>query len=101
MRMPGFTAVTSIYTSAASYSSMLAGLLQGESTSVIPAQFDCTDFERCSACIPTGPSIFSPGRQFCRFFTCRPNLFGGCRCRERFKGFVPCDPSDDLVLKTG
>ena len=91
MTMPGFTAETSVYTSAASYRSMPAGL-QGEGTAIIPAQFACTDFEQCSACIPVGPSIFSRGRQFCRFFTCRPTFSGGCRCRERFKGFVSCLP---------
>ena len=60
----------------------------------------CFDYQQCSECIPSGPSIFSPGRQFCQFFICRPTFGGGCRCHVQFKGFVPCRLPDP-VLTTG
>ena len=99
MKMPGFTAEASIYASTACYRSIAAGL-QGDGTTIIPAQFNCTNFEKCSTCFPVGPSIFSPGRQFCQFFTCRPTPFGGCRCQIFHKGFRSCDPIGDLVATT-
>jgi hypothetical protein len=92
MNMPGFTADNSLYASAESYRSM-TGVRQGGGGAVIPAQADCLGFQQtCSACIPTGPSIFSPGRQFCQTFTCQRTISGGCRCRLLSKGFVRCQP---------
>ena len=98
INMPGFTAETSIYTSTVCYRSMPAGP-QGEGTPVIPAQFDCPGLQKeCTACLPLGPSIFSPGRQFCTIKTCRPTFRGGCRCQVFFKGFLPCQlPVPDKV----
>ena len=49
----------------------------------------CLNSHVCSACIPTGPSIFSPGRQFCTDSFCSPGLGGTCRCQV-FKGFQSC-----------
>jgi hypothetical protein len=49
----------------------------------------CLNSHSCSACIPTGPSIFSGGRQFCIDSICSPGFGGACRCQV-FKGFVPC-----------
>jgi hypothetical protein len=96
MKMPGFTAEGSAYTSTVCYRS-IPSRLEGAAAAIIPAQF-CEPFvESCGACIPTGPSIFSPGKQFCQIFTCTPTPFGGCRCRLTFKGFVPCDPFPDPV----
>lgn len=90
MTIPGFVAEASIYTSAARYRSMSAGL-QGEGAGVTPAEGACLPVtQTCSACIPSGPSIFSPGRQFCQIFTCQPTFGGGCRCRLFFKGFLAC-----------
>lgn len=95
INMPGFTAETSIYTSPVSYRSMPAGR-QGEGTAVIPAiggiHFPCFGSSNCGACIPSGPTIFSPGRQFCINTDCQPTIHGGCKCRVTFKGFVPCQP---------
>lgn len=90
--MPGFTAETSVYTSSVCYRSMPAGP-QGEGPAIIPAQFDCFGSHKCTPCIPLGPSIFSPGRQFCIDTSCQPTFGGGCRCHVLFKGFVPCRPS--------
>ncbi len=90
MTIPGFTAEASVYTSAVSYRSMPSGL-EVEGTAVTLAQGACVPISQtCSACIPSGPSIFSPGRQFCQIFSCRPTLGGGCRCSLVFKGFVAC-----------
>lgn len=61
----------------------------------------CFDHEECSACVPVGPSIFSPGRQFCQFFTCQPTSSGGCNCQVFHKGFRSCSPSGDLVATRG
>jgi hypothetical protein len=49
----------------------------------------CLNSSSCSACIPTGPSIFSPGRQFCIDSFCSPGFNGTCRCRV-YKGFRSC-----------
>jgi hypothetical protein len=49
----------------------------------------CLSSHQCSACVPTGPSIFSPGRQFCIDSICSPSFGGTCRCRV-FKGFQSC-----------
>jgi hypothetical protein len=49
----------------------------------------CLNSSQCSACIPTGPSIFSPGRQFCIDSFCSPSFGGACRCQV-FKGFRAC-----------
>lgn len=49
----------------------------------------CLSSSQCSACIPSGPSIFSPGRQFCIDSFCSPGFGGSCRCRV-FKGFRSC-----------
>lgn len=61
----------------------------------------CFDHEECSACVPVGPSIFSPGRQFCQFFTCQPTFSGGCNCQVFHKGFRSCSPFGDLVATRG
>ena len=90
-KLPGFTAESSVYVSRASYRSMLAGSA-GKSSAVIPAQGPCIGSHNCTPCVSSGPSIFSPGRQFCIFTDCRPTATGGCRCRVVFKGFVPCRP---------
>jgi hypothetical protein len=101
MIIPGFTAEASVYASAVSYRSMRVGL-QGEGTSVTLAQGACVPINQtCSACIPSGPSIFSPGRQFCQIFTCRPTLGGGCRCSLLFKGFLACRVDYGGVLTQG
>jgi hypothetical protein len=50
----------------------------------------CLDSLTCSACIPTGPSILGPGRQFCIYTSCSPTFGGGCRCQVVFKGFLSC-----------
>jgi len=93
MNMPGFTAETSLYTSAARYRSMPTGL-QSEGTTIVPAQAFCEPLStECGPCIPSGPSIFSRGRQFCTYKSCRPTFSGGCRCRLVFKGFLPCNPT--------
>ena len=94
--MPGFNAESSLYTSAGHYWSMRAGL-QGKGTTIVPAQGPCLDYEQCSDCFALGPSIFSPGRKFCQYYSCRPTLSGGCRCQLLFRGFVSCDPFDDPV----
>jgi hypothetical protein len=49
----------------------------------------CLNSHQCSACIPSGPSIFSPGRQFCIDSFCSPSFGGTCRCQV-FKGFQSC-----------
>jgi hypothetical protein len=49
----------------------------------------CLSSHQCSACIPTGPSIFSPGRQFCIDSICSPGFGGTCSCQV-FKGFRSC-----------
>ena len=49
----------------------------------------CLSSRWCSECIPTGPSIFSPGRQFCVDSICSPGFGGTCRCRV-FKGWRSC-----------
>jgi len=49
----------------------------------------CLNSHRCSACFPSGPTIFSGGRQFCIDSICWRSFGGGCRCQV-FKGFVPC-----------
>jgi hypothetical protein len=59
----------------------------------------CLNHSICSACIPTGPSIFSPGRQFCQDYICSPGFNGTCRCTV-FKGFRPCTLPTP-VLTTG
>jgi hypothetical protein len=93
MRMPGFTAETSVYASGVCYRSFSSGP-RSAGEAVIPSQVDCLGFQqKCSECIPVGPSIFSPGRQFCQFFTCQPTISGGCRCRLLSKGFVSCSPA--------
>jgi hypothetical protein len=59
----------------------------------------CLSSSTCSSCIPTGPSIFSPGRQFCIDSICSPTFGGKCQCLV-FKGFRQCRlPSP--VLTTG
>ena len=105
-KLPGFTAETSLYSSTVTYRSLSAGAGIG-STAVIPALIGgsvggfgggagigpvepCFGSSTCSACVPTGPSIFSPGRQFCTITDCRPTINGGCRCRVIHKGFVAC-----------
>lgn len=97
-RLPGFTAEASIYTSPESYAALFAGAQVG-SGAVTPAQFDCPGFDAdCGDCIPTGPSIFSPGRQFCTIRSCQPTIQGGCRCRVIFKGFLRCQlPLPDVA----
>lgn len=99
-KMPGFTAERSIHTSPGFYWSSS----QGEGTAVVrmqlsnigggtePSEFGCFGSTECSECIPLGPSIFSPGRQFCTITDCRPTITGGCRCRVLFKGFRRCQP---------
>ena len=92
--MPGFTAERSLYASAESYRSTAAGPRR-DGAGVIPAQGVCLPLQQtCGACIPQGPSIFSPGRQFCQTFTCRPTFSGGCQCRLFSKGFQSCRPFD-------
>jgi hypothetical protein len=59
----------------------------------------CLDSHACTPCIPSGPSIFSPGRQFCIDSFCSPSFGGQCRCLVH-KGFAPCRPPDP-VLTTG
>src|SRR5258706_413085 len=49
----------------------------------------CLNSHVCSACVPTGPSIFSPGRQFCTDSFCSPSFGGKCDCQV-FKGFRTC-----------
>ena len=49
----------------------------------------CLSSSQCSACVPTGPSIFSPGRQFCIDSICSPGFGGRCDCLV-FKGFRSC-----------
>jgi hypothetical protein len=49
----------------------------------------CLSSHQCSACVPTGPSIFSPGRQFCIDSICSPGFGGRCDCQV-FKGFRSC-----------
>ena len=103
-KLPGFTAETSLYSSTVTYRSFSAGAGTG-STSVVPALVGggtvgglggggvigpCFGSRQCSECIPTGPSIFSPGRQFCIITDCSPTIGGGCRCRLIFKGFLAC-----------
>jgi hypothetical protein len=87
MSMPGFSAESALYSSAARYRPISIGVTGGEGA-VIPAQFECTDFEQCSGCFH--------GRQFCRFFRCRPTPTGSCRCRLLFRGILPCDPEDQF-----
>ena len=52
----------------------------------------CLSSHTCTPCIPSGPSIFSPGRQFCTDSICSPSFGGQCRCTV-FKGFQRCQPS--------
>jgi hypothetical protein len=93
MRMPGFTADRSVYASSGPYRSIAAGRAR-EGGGVIPAQEPCLPIKQiCSACTPTGPSLFR-GRQFCQTFTCQQTFGGGCRCRLLSKGFVSCRPFD-------
>src|SRR6185437_7349703 len=49
----------------------------------------CLNSHVCSACVPTGPSIFSPGRQFCTDSFCSLSFGGKCVCQV-FKGFRNC-----------
>jgi hypothetical protein len=94
--MPGFAAEASLYASEVHYRSMVAGM-RGEAATILPAQFNCVDHEECSACIPMGPSIFTPGRQFCQSSRCRPTASGGCRCTV-YKGWRSCNPAVPDVL---
>lgn len=114
-KLPGFTAETSIYNSTTTYRSLSAGA-GVSSSAVTPALIGggtfggiggggvigpvepCFGSSQCSACIPTGPSIFGPGRQFCTITSCTPTFSGGCRCRVIFKGFLACRvPRPDVV----
>jgi hypothetical protein len=91
--MPGFTAERSLYASTVSNRWVIASQRR-DSEAVIPAQGDCLPIKQiCSACIPSGPTVWS-GRQFCQTFTCQPTFGGGCRCRLFSKGFVSCRPFD-------
>jgi hypothetical protein len=99
INIPGFTAETSVYTSAVCYRSMPA-VPQGAGIAVISTQFGCFRPSQCSACIPLGPSIFSPGHQFCIDYSCRYTPSGGCVCRQSSKGFRPCQPPVPEVLTT-
>jgi len=49
----------------------------------------CLGSHWCSGCFPSGPSIFSPGRQFCIDSFCSPGFGGKCTCQV-FKGFQSC-----------
>ena len=118
MRLPGFTADVSLYSSRQHLHSVLSkdvisgvypAKLKDENEGVncdtcVGGQcvalgclgdggiFDpepCLNTSECSACVPTGPSIFSPGRQFCTTSFCTPGFNGSCRCRV-FKGFQTC-----------
>jgi hypothetical protein len=89
--MPGFTAERSLDASTGSYRST-AARQRRSGASVEPAQFCPPIRQQCSECIPTGPAIFSRGRQFCQTFTCRQTISGGCSCRLLSKGFVGCLP---------
>jgi len=111
-KLPGFTAETSIYNSTVTYRSLSAGA-GISSTAVTPALVGggvggiggggtgvgpCFGSRQCSACIPTGPTIFGPGRQFCIITDCSPGIGGACRCRLIFKGFLACRvPFPDVV----
>jgi len=102
MKLPGFTAETSIYNSTVTYRPLSAGA-GVSSTSVTAALVGgtvggigggtgvgpCFGTRQCSACIPTGPTIFGRGRQFCIITDCSPTI-SGCRCRLLFKGFLGC-----------
>ena len=113
--LPGFTAETSIYNSTVTYRTLSGGAGAG-STAVTAALIGggtvgglggggvigpvepCFGTHQCSACIPTGPAIFGPGRQFCIITDCSPGIGGGCRCRLIFKGFLGCRvPFPDVV----
>jgi hypothetical protein len=49
----------------------------------------CLNSHVCTKCIPSGPSIFSPGRQFCTDSFCSATFGGKCQCTV-FKGFRSC-----------
>lgn len=60
----------------------------------------CLSSHQCSACIPTGPTIFSRGRQFCIDTFCSPGFGGACRCRV-FKGFQSCRVPTPVFTSVG
>ena len=110
MMLPGFTADVSLYTSTQHLMSTHT-VPSKELSGIYPAAlgdgggidggFDtepCLSSRQCSACIPTGTSIFSPGRQFCINSICTPR-FNGCSCQV-FKGWVSCQLPRP-VLTTG
>jgi len=114
--LPGFTDETSLYNSRVTYRSLSAGAGAG-TAAVTPALLGgsvgglggggvigpvepCFGSHQCGPCIPTGPSIFGPGRQFCIITDCSPTFGGGCRCRLIFKGFLGCRvPPPNVVTR--
>lgn len=97
MNMPGFSAEIATYVSISSYRSEATGIGTRFGT-IMPAHSDCISGFTCTPCIPKGPSIFSPGEQFCYYTLCSPTAFGGCRCSTFFKGKVSCKPGVPDVL---
>lgn len=61
----------------------------------------CISYDLCSACIPTGPSLFSGGRKFCQSFTCQTTSSGACSCQVYAKGYQSCNPVEDRTTTQG